>query len=100
VKTLSKAVLLTVLAISATGAQAQGADTYKAKCQMCHGADGSASTPAGKAMKVPALATFVKMSESDLIAIVKSGKGKMPSYSGKLTDPQIKDVTTYMLSLK
>ena len=32
-------------------AQSSGADTYKAKCQMCHAADGSGNTPAGKAMK-------------------------------------------------
>jgi mono/diheme cytochrome c family protein len=67
---------------------------------MCHGADGTASTPAGKAMKVPALATFAKESQADLIAVTKNGKGKMPAYAGKLTDPQIKDVVVYMLSLK
>ncbi len=33
-------------------AQDSGADTYKAKCAMCHAADGSGSTPAGKSMKL------------------------------------------------
>ena len=32
-------------------AQNAGAATYKAKCAMCHGADGLGTTPAGKAMK-------------------------------------------------
>jgi mono/diheme cytochrome c family protein len=100
VKNITKVVFLAALAASATAALAQGADTYKAKCQMCHGADGSASSPAGKAMKVPALATFAKESQADLIAITKNGKGKMPAYAGKLTDPQIKDVVVYMVSLK
>ena len=36
-------------------AQSTGADTYKAKCQMCHGADGLGNTPAGKAMKARAV---------------------------------------------
>jgi mono/diheme cytochrome c family protein len=67
---------------------------------MCHGADGAASTPAGKAMKVPAVSTFAKESQADLIAITKNGKGKMPAYAGKLTDPQIKEVVVYMVSLK
>jgi mono/diheme cytochrome c family protein len=79
-----------------------GADTYKAKCMMCHGADGSGSTPAGKAMGAipfssPAL---VKASDADLIAATKNGKGKMPAYSGKLTDPQIKDVVAYIRTLQ
>jgi mono/diheme cytochrome c family protein len=93
-------VVLLAMAASTTALLAQGADTYKAKCAMCHGADGSASTPAGKAMKAPAVGTFAKESQADLIAITKSGKGKMPAYAGKLTDPQIKDVVAYMVSLK
>jgi mono/diheme cytochrome c family protein len=79
-----------------------GADTYKAKCMMCHAADGSGSTPAGKAMGAipfssPAL---VKASDADLIAATTKGKGKMPAYSGKLTDAQIKDVVAYIRTLQ
>ena len=32
--------------------QAPGADVYKAKCAMCHGADGLAATSMGKSMKI------------------------------------------------
>jgi mono/diheme cytochrome c family protein len=82
-------------------AQGPATDTYKSKCAMCHGADGMASGPAGKAMKVPAItAPDFKAPEADLIAITKSGKGKMPAYAGKLTDAQIKGVIAYMLTLK
>jgi mono/diheme cytochrome c family protein len=80
-------------------AQGTGADTYKAKCAMCHAADGSASGPAGKAMKVPAFSAS-KLTEAEMIAETKAGKGKMPSFTGKLTDAQIKDVVTYVKSLK
>jgi mono/diheme cytochrome c family protein len=66
---------------------------------MCHGADGAASTPAGKAMAVPPVSAFAKASEADLIAITKNGKGKMPAYGGKLTDPQIKEAVDYLRSL-
>jgi mono/diheme cytochrome c family protein len=87
-----------VLALTASAAMAQaGADTYKSKCAMCHGVDGLAQTGAGKAMHVPAVKEF--KAGDDLIAITKSGKGKMPSYTGKLTDDQIKDVVGYMKSL-
>jgi mono/diheme cytochrome c family protein len=98
-KNLTKVVFLALLAASTTAALAQGADTYKAKCQMCHAADGSASTPAGKAMGTPPVSAFAKASETDLIAITKNGKGKMPAYGGKLTDPQIKEAVDYLRAL-
>jgi mono/diheme cytochrome c family protein len=83
-------------------AQNSGADTYKAKCAMCHAADGTANTPAGKAMKTPVFDSpdILKMSDAELIAVTKSGKGKMPSYTGKLTDGQIKDVVAYIHTLQ
>jgi mono/diheme cytochrome c family protein len=96
--------LAAMLAVSTTAAFAQGsgADTYKAKCAMCHGPDGLGATPAGKAMKaVPFNAPdVVKASDADLIATTKNGKGKMPAYAGKLTDPQIKDVVGYIRTLQ
>ena len=51
-------------------AQSSGTDTYKAKCQMCHGTDGLGNTPAGKAMKArPFNAPDVlKESDTDLTA--------------------------------
>jgi len=84
-------------------ALAQGApDTYKANCSMCHGADGSGDTPAGKAMKVPSFMApdAVKASDAELIAITKAGKGKMPSYTGKIPDDQIKDLVAYIRTLQ
>jgi len=80
-------------------AQGTGADNYKAKCAMCHAADGTASGPAGKAMNVPSFKTS-KLSEAEMIAETKAGKGKMPAFAGKLTDAQIKDVVTYVKGLK
>jgi mono/diheme cytochrome c family protein len=79
-----------------------GADTYKSKCMMCHAADGSGSSPAGKAMGAvpfnsPAL---IKASDADLIAATTNGKGKMPAYSGKLTSAQIKAVVAYIRTLQ
>lgn len=83
-------------------AQATGADTFKAKCAMCHGADGSASTGMGKSMGLKPLgsAEVQKMSDADLAALVTSGKGKMPAFKGKLTDAQITDVVKFVKTLK
>lgn len=73
---------------------------YKTKCAMCHGPDGKGDTPAGKAMKVQDLASpdVQKMSDSDLGAVISSGKGKMPSYK-TLTPDQVKDLAGFVRSL-
>ena len=93
---------LLVFAINTCLAQSSGADTYKAKCQMCHAADGSGNTPAGKAMKAVPFNSpdVIKSSDSELTAAIKDGKGKMPAFAGKLTDAQIKDVVAYIRTLQ
>jgi cytochrome c6 len=91
------------LAVASVGyAQSSGADTYKAKCAQCHGADGAGATPAGKAMKTPSFSSpeVLKLSEAEMIAATKSGKGKMPAYAGKLADAQIKDAVAYIKTLQ
>jgi mono/diheme cytochrome c family protein len=96
-------VSLLVFATSALSlAQSSGADTYKAKCQMCHGADGNGNTPAGKAMKARPFNSpdVLKESDADLIGATKNGRGKMPAFAGKLTDPQITDVVAYIHTLQ
>jgi len=97
------AIVAMMAATSMTTAYAQsGADNYKAKCMMCHGADGTGKA----AMKVPSFKTpeSIKESDADLTAAIKNGKGtgtiKMPAYTGKLTDPQIKDVVAYIRTLQ
>jgi mono/diheme cytochrome c family protein len=95
-------VLLVFPAITTSLAQNSGADIYKAKCQMCHAADGSGNTPAGKAQKVRSfnLPDVLKESDADLIAVIKNGKNKMPAFTGKLTDAQITDVLAYTHTLQ
>jgi mono/diheme cytochrome c family protein len=83
-------------------AQSAGSDTYKAKCLMCHGADGLGATPAGKAMKAASFKdpALVKAPDAQLIATVKTGKNKMPAYAGKLTDDQIRAAVAYIRTLQ
>ena len=83
-------------------AQSSGADTYKAKCQMCHGADGLGATPAGKSMKAIPFndPQVTSKSDADLIAATTDGKGKMPAYKGKLSDAEIKGVIAYIHTLQ
>jgi cytochrome c6 len=101
--TFARAAVCAILATASIGyAQNSGADLYKAKCAMCHGPDGTASTPAGKAMKTPSFKTpeSAKLTDADMIALTTNGKGKMPAYKGKLTDAQIKEVVTFLHTLK
>lgn len=99
---LTLVAILAASTMASARAQGSGADTYKAKCAMCHGADGLGATPAGKAMKATSFKSpeSIKASDADLIAITKSGKGKMPAYTGKLTDAQIKDAVAYVRTLQ
>lgn len=103
-KTRFALAVVSVMAFSAMTvfAQSPGAATYKAKCAMCHAADGSGTTPAGKATKTPSFNApeVLKMSTAELIAVTKNGKGKMPAYSGKLTGTQINEVVAYIHTLQ
>lgn len=99
--TIAAASLLAASAVSPAFAQGAGAATYKAKCQLCHGADGQ-PTAAGKSMKASPFNSpdLKKASTADLIAAVTKGKNKMPAYAGKLTDAQIKEVVEYIRTLQ
>ncbi|HEX3660126.1 MAG TPA: cytochrome c [Acidobacteriaceae bacterium] len=79
-----------------------GESTFKSRCAMCHGADGTASSPMAKSMKIPSVKSpdFKKLSESEMVADTTNGKAKMPAYKGKLSDAQIKEVVAYMRSLE
>ncbi len=104
-KQIIRTAALLVLAAAIAGAaaaQAPGADTYKAKCAMCHGADGLAATPMAKNLKVLSFKApeMLKASEAQFIASTKNGKNKMPAYAGKLTDAQIKDVVAFIRMLQ
>jgi cytochrome c6 len=71
--------------------------TYKAKCAMCHGADGKGETATGKAMKAGdfASADVQKMSDEDLSEAISKGKAKMPPFKA-LTAEQVKDLVGYI----
>jgi cytochrome c6 len=87
--------------IFSAGARGDGAGDFKAKCAMCHGADGTGSTPTGKALKVRDLGSAEVQAQTDaqINDIVTNGKGKMPAYKGKLTDEQIKELVGFIRSL-
>jgi len=71
---------------------------FKAKCAMCHGADGKGK----ESMKTPdfASANVQKKSDADLGGIITNGKPpKMPPYK-TMTPDQVKDMVAFIRSLK
>jgi len=89
------------LACAVGFAQSAGEATYKAKCQMCHGAAGTPSAGMAKAMGIKPVSDpdIKKLTPDQMAAAVKNGKGKMKPIAG-LTDAQIKDVVAFYRSLK
>ena|SRR5581483_323342 len=99
-KKLVAGVSLVGLMMAGTMAFAAGADDYKAKCAMCHGADGKgqmAQKMGSKALTDPAVQG---MSTADIAKIISDGKGKMSGFKGKLTDAQIQEVAAFVKTLK
>jgi mono/diheme cytochrome c family protein len=71
------------------------------KCASCHGVDGHANVPAGKALKTRdfSLPDVMAESDSDLATVIAKGKNKMPAYEKQLKDAEIKSLVTYLRSL-
>src|SRR5262252_730710 len=91
--------LLTCGLFAAGASQAVAQDaaaTYKAKCAMCHGADGKGGKMGTKDFASPEVKS---MTDAQLTEAITKGKGKMPAYEGKLKDTEIKDLVTYIRSL-
>jgi mono/diheme cytochrome c family protein len=82
-------------------AHAQGADVFKSKCAICHGADGTGSA-IGKKMGVRDLTSpeVQKQTDAELTATITNGKDKMPEFGDKLTAEEIKSVVAYIRTLK
>lgn len=79
-----------------------GGDTFKAKCAACHGAAGAGDTTMGKNLKLRDMgsADVQKQTDDELTTTITKGKGKMPSYDGKLTKEQIGAVVKFIRTLK
>ena len=79
---------------------ADDAATFKAKCAMCHGADGK-GTAIGQKMGAHDFtsADVQKMSDAELTEVISKGKNKMPAYAGKLQESDIKGLVAYVRQL-
>jgi mono/diheme cytochrome c family protein len=79
-------------------AQSSGETIYKQKCLNCHGANGLANSGVGRIMKVKPVtdAAVTKLTEPEMVQMVRVGMGKMQPYRGDLTDEQIRGSVDYL----
>jgi mono/diheme cytochrome c family protein len=82
-------------------AQGDSATLYKARCALCHAADGSGDSPSGKAMKAKDLRSDETQKETDaeLTEVISKGRGKMPVFAQKLKPEQIQQLVAYVRQL-
>ena len=75
--------------------------TFRTKCAICHGPDGSGSA-VGKSMNVPDLRSpeVQKLPDAQLAQIISDGKGGMPSFKGSLSEDQVHSLVAYVRSLR
>jgi mono/diheme cytochrome c family protein len=78
-------------------AAGNGQQLYQKNCASCHGANGL-----GQMKGVPNLASFDVFSKPDqpLIEVIRSGRNTMPSFLGILNDREIRDVISYVRTLR
>ena len=106
---LASAAAVMILGAS-TPAGADGKETFAKNCVNCHGADGKAKTKMGEKLQIKDLTDAkVQASFTDDKAIKditegtkdeKTGKVLMPAKKDKLTADQIKEVVTFVRTLK
>lgn len=75
--------------------------TFKAKCAMCHGLDGSGNTANGKKLNVRSFKSpdFQKMTDAQLLEIISRGKNKMPGYEKTLGKDAVTQLVAYTRAL-
>jgi mono/diheme cytochrome c family protein len=93
---------LSLICVPLMRAQSAGEKLYDAKkCASCHGPDGSANTPAGKALGTRDFHSpdVQKESDADLAAVIAKGKNKMPAYDKQLKPADIQTLVAYVRDL-
>lgn len=82
-------------------AQNNAAKYFSANCTLCHGEDGGANTPTGKALKAKDLRSDAvqKQTDAELNAVITKGRGKMPAFAGKASPDMIKSLVAYVRTL-
>lgn len=99
--TLKKESFVTPIAVidsSTTGAPVlivgEGKIIFEAKCVLCHGADGKLQLSGAKDLSVS------KLTKTEVIEMVKSGKGLMPGFNDEFNEQQLNALADYAEGLR
>jgi len=86
---------------AAAQAQDDAAEVFKTNCVLCHSANGSGDSTAGKALKAKDLRSpeVQKQTNATLIEVISKGKEKMPAFGDKLQPDDIKKLVAYVRTL-
>ena len=89
--------MFTLATPALAGDAASGAKIFSANCAACH-AGGRNVIQGEKTLQKSALEKYSMNSLDAITYQVNNGKNAMPAFKGRLTDAQIDDVATYVLS--
>src|SRR5690348_4727697 len=78
-----------------------GAATFKSKCIVCHGTDGTGNTPLGKQLQAANFHSkeVQQRSDAELHKIIHDGQANMPPFGDQLSDAEIDQVIKYIRQL-
>ena len=88
---------------SAIPADTDASRLYDKKCAECHGKDGRAKSFRGKLAHARDLTNAEwqqQVSDERIYNSISNGKGKMPAFAKKLSEPEINSLVAYVRGLK
>lgn len=89
--------------LSAQQATETPAQLYGRSCAACHGATGVPAPAMARSMGIPdftGAGGVAAQPDSVLQTAIRAGKGKMPAYGTRLSADQIRQLVTYIKSLR
>ena len=81
----------------------KGKSHYMRACAACHGLDGSGAqmrTMLPKIGNLTLASTHARLSDNEMVNLIKKGRGKMPALEKSLTEHQITQIVAYVRTLK
>jgi mono/diheme cytochrome c family protein len=79
----------------------EGSQVYARNCQACHGKEGKGDGPAAVALtprptNLADAKLIGKLSDDELMDILRNGKGTMPGFGKRLTDEELQALVSYV----
>ncbi len=99
--TLTITLALLAAVTSGPARAGDGEALYSEHCATCHGADGRADTPVGKALKVPSLADpeWTSADAAEALVTAFHANPKHKAVESKVTDDELRAIATHVAKL-